>query len=636
MSSAPLNARAGSLNVARASASGTLLKDGRAFIVGGVPPSPTPSPSPGSMAPVETYDPATDRFEAATELLREPYRASPIVATLPDGRVLVAGGSGFRLDAQGQPALSVVVSDSELWSPNTRSFSQGSSMVVGRYGAASVTLDDGRVLAIGGTGPDTATIQATIEAFDPATGRWSIAATMLGPRTGAAVAKLRDGRVLIAGGQAPQALAAAEIFDPKTNRTAPVGAMNEARGRASAITLNNGRVLIAGGLRGGALDTAELFDPQNARFTPLEGRLRHARSGASLALLPQGEVLVVGADQALLSNELFEPAAARFTDTEGPSPLRRRATTIGLADGRVLVAGGASQSQLRVSGADLYAKVPVEHGTPYAGGRVMLGTVRMYYIWYGDWSEKSRAILGDLAKNIGGSPRFGINRTYGDASGRYVSGQVRFAGQIDDAYSLGRTLSHDGIQEIVRAAITARKLPLDANGIYFVLTSADVEAELEYVGKTYRFCQDFCGYHEYFELGSARIKYAQVGNAERQCPSNCTAFSTPEWTPPNGDLGADGAASVVVHELEEATTDPELTAWYGENSDQCAWQFDYSPFFDGRDLLYQSASGGIANVRLGARDYLIQMNWLNVATPPEDKQLFDAYGDGYCAIGYPQ
>lgn len=588
------------------------------------------------MAPVETYDPGTDRFETAPELLREPYRASPIVATLSDGRVLVAGGSGFRLDAQGQPALSVVVSDSELWSPDARRFSQGSSMVVGRYGAASVTLDDGRVLAIGGTGPDTSTIQASIEAFDPVSGRWSLTATMLSPRASPAVAKLRDGRVLIAGGQGPQPLASAEIFDPKTNRSAPVAALNEARGRAAAITLNNGRVLIVGGLRGGALDTAELFDPGTSRFSPVEARLRHARSGASLVLLPQGEVLIVGADQALLNNELFDPAAARFTDTEGPSPLRRRATTIALSDGRVLVAGGASLSEQRMSSADLYAKVPVEHGTPYAGGRVMLGTVRLYYIWYGDWSAQSRSILGDLAKNIGDSPRFRINRTYGDASGRYVSGKVRFAGQIDDAYSRGRKLSHTSIQDIVRAAITERRLPLDANGIYFVMTSADVEAELDYAGKTYRFCEDFCGYHEYFDLGNSRIKYAQVGNAEAQCPANCTAFYTPEWVPPNGDLGADGAASVVVHELEEATTDPELTAWYGENSDQCAWQFDYSAFFDGRDVLYSTQSGGTANVRLGPRDYLIQMNWLNVATPPDDAQLLFAYGDGYCAIGYPQ
>src|SRR5690242_14524828 len=37
----------------------------------------------------------------------------------------------------------------------------------------------------------------------------------------------------------------------------------------------------------------------------------------------------------------------------------------------------------------------------YHGGPVMLGTVHLYYIWYGDWAGNSaRAILDNLARHL--------------------------------------------------------------------------------------------------------------------------------------------------------------------------------------------------------------------------------------------
>ncbi|MDT5294114.1 MAG: hypothetical protein QOJ76_994, partial [Acidobacteriota bacterium] len=55
-------------------------------------------------------------------------------------------------------------------------------------------------------------------------------------------------------------------------------------------------------------------------------------------------------------------------------------------------------------------------------------------------------------------------------------------------------------------------------------------------------------------------------------------------------------------ELEEATSDPDLNAWFdsagAENADKCAWTFGH--------FQYQTANGSFANVHLGTRDYLIQ------------------------------
>src|SRR5205823_177656 len=83
-------------------------------------------------------------------------------------------------------------------------------------------------------------------------------------------------------------------------------------------------------------------------------------------------------------------------------------------------------------------------------------------------------ILTTLAKSIGGSPYFNINTTHYDEASNYVSNSVHYAGSTTDSYSQGTALSDSAIQAIVASAITSRGLPLDTNGVYFVLTSYDV------------------------------------------------------------------------------------------------------------------------------------------------------------------
>jgi hypothetical protein len=87
----------------------------------------------------------------------------------------------------------------------------------------------------------------------------------------------------------------------------------------------------------------------------------------------------------------------------------------------------------------------------------------------------------------------------------------------------------------------------------------------------------------------------------QQFPTGCSNNSTP----PNGDAAADRVINVLAHEIEEATTDPDLNAWFDasgqENADKCAWMFG-TTFNNGT---------GLANMTIGAKDFLIQMNWVN-------------------------
>lgn len=249
------------------------------------------------------------------------------------------------------------------------------------------------------------------------------------------------------------------------------------------------------------------------------------------------------------------------------------------------------------------------NGITYHGGPLMgvVGSspVSVYYIWYGNWSGNSAVtILTDLAQNIAPSPYYNINTTYYNGSNAHIVNSVTYSGSTTDNYSHGTSLSDSAIQGIVSDAITSGRLPKNTSGVYFVLTSADVTASSG-------FCTQYCGWHTYGTISSSNIKYSFVGNPDR-CPSSCAAQNVG----PNGNAGADGMASIIAHELEEAVTDPNLNAWYdsrgAENADKCAWTFGTTTTLP---------SGAKYNMTLGSRNYLIQQNWVN------------ALG-GYCAKSY--
>jgi hypothetical protein len=236
------------------------------------------------------------------------------------------------------------------------------------------------------------------------------------------------------------------------------------------------------------------------------------------------------------------------------------------------------------------------NGMVYHGGPVMLGTVHTYVIWYGNWSGNSATtILQDLLGHIGGSPYYNINTTYYNGSNQHLSNSVSFTSSTTDNYSLGKSLSDANIQTIVASAISSGRLPSDTNGVYFVLTSGDV-------AETSGFLTQYCGWHTHGTIGGQDIKYSFVGDPSK----NYAACAEQATASPNGNISADAMASVIAHELEEATTDPDLNAWYdrrgSENADKCAWTFGTT---------YTVANGSMANMKLGTRDYLIQRNWVN-------------------------
>jgi hypothetical protein len=234
----------------------------------------------------------------------------------------------------------------------------------------------------------------------------------------------------------------------------------------------------------------------------------------------------------------------------------------------------------------------------YHGGPLMLHPT-VYLVWYGTWTGNTApSILADYLSHLGGSPGYAVNTSYTDGSGNRVQNAITLGGIAYDSYSGGKVLSGTAqVAAVIDRAIMKHALPLDQNGIYFVLTSSDVDQ----VDQDEGFCTAYCGWHTYGTIEGTRLRYGWVGNADR-CPYECRAHSPS----PNGNPGADAMVSTIDHEIDETVTDPNLDGWYSdatgaEVGDLCS---------DDYGTQYTTASGAAANTHLGARDYLVQTEWV--------------------------
>jgi hypothetical protein len=250
------------------------------------------------------------------------------------------------------------------------------------------------------------------------------------------------------------------------------------------------------------------------------------------------------------------------------------------------------------------ARAVTNNGILYHGGPVMSGKVNVYFIWYGDWSNGAKdsdsqitqALLEELYGRTGGMGSTGyaqVASTY-TAQNRVGSSSFYLVQSTEDNYSKGKSLSDATLRAVVTNAIQNRKLPKDPNGLYFVLTSSDVN-------ETSGFCNKYCGFHDHTRFLSTDIRYAFVGN-----PDRCQASCETQIQSPNGDAAADAMASTMAHETLESITDPNLNAWYDtkgqEVGDKCAWK--WGP-------LQGELGYGAYNHTFGSRNWLIQMTWEN-------------------------
>jgi len=267
---------AGDMNERRVSPIAVLLRSGKVLIAGGWVGH-------GCTDSAELYDPATGRFTMLTSRMSSP-RGDARATLLGNSDVLITGGADH--DSPGG------VASAEVFHAATATFQSVGAMHFARVAHTATLLRDGRVLLAGGRGDR---VNTAAEIYDPKTSRFTETGSLFTARYKHAAGRLPDGRVLIAGGSDERdwtgTLKSAEIYDPRTGKFSLASPLNDSRFKLpeEAVPLESGDLLVAGGSK-----NVEIFDASTGKFLLVRGEISDAWHFMTETKLEDGSVLLTG------------------------------------------------------------------------------------------------------------------------------------------------------------------------------------------------------------------------------------------------------------------------------------------------------------------------------------------------------
>jgi hypothetical protein len=227
------------MTAARSYMHGVLMVDGRVMLT-----------SAGATTS-EIFDPSNDTFSSVPLVQAHAYGHQ--LVRLRDGRVMLMGGSSSSCTVAAQ-------SDVEIFDVATNTWTAAASMKAGRGMFTAHTLPDGRVMVFGGSSDSAGGVcnpMNEIEAYDPSQDTWTVMPyTLSVGRTWHASALVRDGTILVMGGYTQNTSCApsdsVDQVDPVAGTVAPFGTLPDPNTEWNAVTLLDGSVLgVGGGACGG-------------------------------------------------------------------------------------------------------------------------------------------------------------------------------------------------------------------------------------------------------------------------------------------------------------------------------------------------------------------------------------------------
>ncbi|MDE2314199.1 MAG: fibronectin type III domain-containing protein, partial [Elusimicrobia bacterium] len=181
------------MTAARAYDTATLLQNGTVLLVGGVN-------SGGAIKTAEIYNPATGSFSATGSLPQPLYHHSATL--LPDGKVLIAGGD----TGAGETSAAY------LYNPGAGTFSVTGSLNVARFNHTATLLPNGQVVVAGGITASNTALNS-VEIYSEETQSWTNLTTLTAARAYQAAILAPDGNVHVMGGYSGSSdLASTEVM----------------------------------------------------------------------------------------------------------------------------------------------------------------------------------------------------------------------------------------------------------------------------------------------------------------------------------------------------------------------------------------------------------------------------------------
>jgi hypothetical protein len=289
---------------------------------------------------------------------------------LADGRLLMAGGQEGSAPGNFKLAVPWV----KTYDPATDQWKNLPDMQLdeGRWYTGMARLADGSLLVMGGgTRPD-AERTDTCERFDLATNEWSFTGSMLAPTEFPPSALLHTGEVLMTW-YPPQ------LYDPTSGEWRATGNFVQpvrlwpGHSDHSIVVMADGRVAALGIRKGpaGNSQMGEIYDPESETWS-LTSNPALLREQAEVAQLPDGRILVAGGDTQSANpgvpsvlgivkwSDLYDPAVDSWRRVADLNRFAEyHAVTVLIPDGRVVTTGGTTiKFQYGPTSADIEAFSP--------------------------------------------------------------------------------------------------------------------------------------------------------------------------------------------------------------------------------------------------------------------------------------